>query len=44
MIDYRFMLTHRRLRERFKMETIERHEARLVAAVAKRIATVRGNA
>ncbi len=32
-INYWFMLYHRKLRERFKMETLERHEEKLIKAM-----------
>lgn len=36
-IDHSFQLHHRRLRERFAMATIERHEQRVMDAIAARI-------
>ncbi len=35
-IDYFYHLSHRRLREKFRMETIERHEVKVQAALEKR--------
>ena len=39
-INYWFMLQHRRLRGKFSMSTIERHQDRLMAALEKRHAKV----
>lgn len=35
-IDYFYHLNHRRLRDKFKMETIERHESKVQSALEKR--------
>ncbi len=37
MIDYRFMLYHRKLRTRFKMETLTKHENKLIRAIYQRL-------
>jgi hypothetical protein len=41
MIDYFYMLHHRRLRERFGLAAVERHEACVMRALDKRRADQR---
>jgi hypothetical protein len=36
-INYAFAIHHRRLRSKFQMATIERHEARIASALYKRV-------
>lgn len=36
MIDYFYQLNHRRLREKFGLERVEKHEVRVMAALEKR--------
>jgi hypothetical protein len=40
-IDFWFQFQHRRLRERFSMETLTRHEGRLLDALYARRQTLR---
>lgn len=40
-IDHWFQLQHRRLRERFSMQTLTRHERRLGRALSRRRKTLR---
>lgn len=41
-VDHFYQLHHRRLRDTFRMETIERHEAKIMAALDKRREFLRG--
>jgi hypothetical protein len=40
-IDYSIQIHHRRLREKFKMETLERHAERLCEAIYARVSAAR---